>query len=46
MIPYSKQYIFKKDIKNVGKVLKSKYLTQGPQIEIFEKKLKGFDEPF
>ncbi len=41
MIPYSKQYIFKKDIKNVGKVLKSKYLTQGPQIEIFEKKLKN-----
>ncbi len=39
MIPYSRQYLFPKDIKEVVKVLKSKYLTQGPQIEKFEKKL-------
>lgn len=39
MTPYSRQYLFPKDIKEVVKVLKSKYLTQGPQIEKFEKKL-------
>ena len=40
MTPYSRQYLFPKDIKKeVVKVLKSKYLTQGPQIEKFEKKL-------
>ena len=39
MIPYSKQYISSLDIKNVEKVLKSNFLTQGPQVEIFEKKL-------
>lgn len=39
MIPYSRQHLFPKDIKEVVKVLKSKYLTQGPQIEKFEKKL-------
>ena len=39
MTPYSRQYLFPKDIKEVVKVLKSKYLTQGPQIEKFEKKI-------
>jgi UDP-4-amino-4,6-dideoxy-N-acetyl-beta-L-altrosamine transaminase len=39
MIPYNRQHLFPKDIKEVVKVLKSKYLTQGPQIEKFEKKL-------
>ena len=36
MIPYSTQTIDKKDLKEVLKTLKSKFLTQGPQIEKFE----------
>ena len=39
MIPYSKQHIFDIDIRNVNKVLKSNFLTQGPIIDKFEKKL-------
>ena len=39
MIPYSRQHIFPKDLKEVTKVLKSNYLTQGPQISKFEKKI-------
>ena len=39
MIPYSRQYLFPKDIKQVVKVLKSDFLTQGPQVEKFEKKI-------
>ena len=42
MIPYSKQFISKKDIKAVINVLKSKYLTQGEQVPIFEKKIKNY----
>lgn len=42
MIPYSKQHIFKNDIKVVNKTLKSKYLTQGPVLKKFEKKLKNY----
>jgi UDP-4-amino-4,6-dideoxy-N-acetyl-beta-L-altrosamine transaminase len=42
MIPYSCQFINNKDIKSVIKVLKSKFLTQGPMVEIFEKKLKKY----
>ena len=37
MIPYSKQNIDKGDIKSVVKILRSKFLTQGPEIEKFEK---------
>jgi UDP-4-amino-4,6-dideoxy-N-acetyl-beta-L-altrosamine transaminase len=40
MIPYSKQIIDKDDIKAVTKVLKSNFLTQGPMVEKFEKKIK------
>ena len=36
MIPYGKQTISKKDIKNVNKALKGKYLTTGPIVERFE----------
>ena len=39
MIPYSSQVINKDDILAVKKVLKSKFITQGPLIELFEKKL-------
>ena len=42
MIPHSRQFINNKDIKSVIKVLKSKFLTQGPMVEIFEKKLKKY----
>jgi UDP-4-amino-4,6-dideoxy-N-acetyl-beta-L-altrosamine transaminase len=39
-IPYSRQSISKKDIKEVSSVLKSDFLTTGPKVEEFEKKLK------
>jgi UDP-4-amino-4,6-dideoxy-N-acetyl-beta-L-altrosamine transaminase len=38
-IPYSKQNIIKKDIDLVNNVLKSEYLTSGPLIQRFEKKI-------
>ena len=37
MIPYSTQTIDSKDIKSVKKVLKSSYLTGGPEVKKFEK---------
>ena len=37
MIPYGKQHITKEDIKAVVKALKSDFLTQGPEITVFEK---------
>ena len=37
MIRYSQQTIDKDDIKNVTKVLKSKFLTTGPNVNFFEK---------
>ena len=40
MIPYSKQKIFKEDIDSVKKVLRSDFLTTGPQVDIFETELK------
>ena len=42
MINYGRQFIDSADIKAVGKVLKSDWLTQGPQVINFEKKLKSF----
>ena len=39
MIPYSRQYIDSTDIKYVVKTLKSKFITQGPIIEKFEKSI-------
>tara|TARA_B100001057_G_C22867271_1_gene957094 strand:+ start:4241 stop:5431 length:1191 start_codon:yes stop_codon:yes gene_type:complete len=42
IIPYSRQFIDKSDIKEVNKVLKSDFLTQGPNINIFEKNLSKF----
>lgn len=38
-IPYGKQYIDEKDIEAVKEVLKSPYLTTGPKVVEFEKKL-------
>ena len=42
MINYGKQSISKDDIKELVKALKSDFLTQGPAIEIFEKKLSKY----
>lgn len=42
MINYGKQSIGKEEISIIKKVLKSKHLTQGPYIEMFEKKLYNF----
>ena len=39
-VPYSRQSINKKDIEAVSAVLKSDFLTTGPKIQEFEKKLK------
>ena len=39
MIPYSRQSISKKDISSVTKVLKSNFLTKGPLVREFEKKI-------
>tara|TARA_B100000787_G_scaffold29639_1_gene19782 strand:+ start:9034 stop:10182 length:1149 start_codon:yes stop_codon:yes gene_type:complete len=39
-INYSKHNISKKDITSVIKVLKSDFLTQGPTVKFFEKKIK------
>lgn len=39
MIPYSTQNISEADIKSVTKVLRSKWLTQGPVVDGFEKAL-------
>ena len=42
MINYGKQSINNQDIKSVLKVLKSNYLTQGPSVELFEKRLSRY----
>ena len=40
MIPYSRQYINKKDVDSVKKVLKSDFLTQGDVLKKFENKFQ------
>ena len=42
MINYSKQTINYKEISAVSKVLRSNYLTQGPLLEKFEKKISSY----
>ncbi len=47
MIPYGRQEITEEDIKAVVDVLRSDFLTQGPQVEIFENLFsKAVDAPF
>ena len=41
MIPYGKQSISQQDIDSVIDVLKSDFLTQGPQVPLFESKIKA-----
>lgn len=43
--PYSKQNINQDDLKAVCDALRSDFLTQGPQLEIFEQKLGAFLSP-
>ena len=38
-IPYARQFIDEKDIRAVINVLKSDYITQGPKVYEFEKKV-------
>tara|TARA_B100001741_G_scaffold308919_1_gene305783 strand:+ start:381 stop:1523 length:1143 start_codon:yes stop_codon:yes gene_type:complete len=42
MINYSKQVIDSKEIRSVSKVLRSDYLTQGPLVKKFEKKISNY----
>jgi UDP-4-amino-4,6-dideoxy-N-acetyl-beta-L-altrosamine transaminase len=42
LIPYSCQYIDNEDIREVVKVLKSNFITQGPKIPEFEKTLGAY----
>ena len=37
MIPYSRHNISNSDVKAVNKILRSKILARGPQIQLFEK---------
>lgn len=41
-LSYGRQWIFEEDIKEVAKVLKSDWLTQGPDIEKFEKAIANY----
>ena len=41
-LPYSRQNLDKNDIEAVKKVLKSNFLTQGPQIQEFEKSFSSY----
>ena len=41
-LPYSRQYITNKDIKKVVSVLKSDFITQGPEIVNFEKRFAQY----
>ena len=42
MIPYSRQIIDNNDITKVKKILRSNFLTQGPEVIKFEKKICNF----
>lgn len=42
MIPYGKQSITEEDIKSVEKVLRSDFLTQGPLVPLFEKRISEY----
>ena len=42
IIPYNKQNINSLDIKAINKVIKSKFLTQGPKNDVFCNEIKKF----
>ena len=39
IFPYSRQIISSADIKTVSRVLRSDFITQGPEVKKFEKKI-------
>lgn len=41
-LPYGKQYIDEEDIETIIKVLKSDFITQGPKIDEFERKIAKY----
>jgi UDP-4-amino-4,6-dideoxy-N-acetyl-beta-L-altrosamine transaminase len=41
-IPYGRQYVDKQDIRSVSKVLNSKFLTSGPNANLFEKSINKY----
>src|SRR3990167_7315319 len=41
-LPYSRQTIYKDDIRGVSKVLRSPFLTQGPEVGKFESSLTRY----
>ncbi|MDI3549605.1 MAG: UDP-4-amino-4,6-dideoxy-L-N-acetyl-beta-L-altrosamine transaminase [Methanobacterium sp.] len=41
-MPYGKQFIDEEDIQNVTNILESEFITQGPKIEEFEKKIAEY----
>ena len=42
MIPYGRQHITQDDIDSVTEILKSDFLTQGPQVPLFEKTVADY----
>ena len=42
MIPYSRQLVTKKECAQINKILLSNYLTQGPMVPKFEKKISKY----
>ena len=42
MIPYGKQEISQADVDSVVRVLKSDFITQGPQVPLFEQKVANY----
>lgn len=44
LIPYRHQWIDKEDIKEVVKILKSDWITQGPKVREFEGALAKYTE--
>ena len=42
MIPYGRQEISEEDVRAVSKVLRSDFLTQGPQLPLFEKTVASY----
>jgi len=41
-IPYGRQQISQEDIREVTKVLKSNFLTQGPEVPLFEETIARY----
>ena len=44
MINYASQLITKNDIRSINKILKKKFLTQGPLVKVFENKICKFNK--